>query len=76
MAQALVIKYKPFVEAEMADSTKKTKKSLKKGEQEEEEEQGDSSQLLQDKNLLEGDVSSPFAQVESDESAEEEIAEP
>lgn len=66
-----VTKYKSFVQAEMADTTKKVEQ--KPIVEKEEEEEGEDSSIQMD-NLLRGDVASPFDS-ESEESSEE-ITEP
>ena len=66
-----VTKYKKFVQAEMADTTKKVEQ--KPIVEKEEEEEGEDSSIQID-NLLRGDVASPFDS-ESEESSEK-ITEP
>ena len=67
-----VSKQKPFVQAEMADTTKKKNEKPIVEEGEELEKEDD---IVQNNNFLEGEVSSPFAEAESVDSAED-IAEP
>ena len=66
-----ITKHKKFVQEEMADtSKKKEEKPIVEKEEEEEEVEEDTSQIQN--NMLEGDVSSPFAEAESVGSIEEE----
>ena len=64
-----VAKYKKFVQEEMATTKKKEEKPIVEKEEEEEVEE-DTSQIQN--NILEGDVSSPFAEAGSVGSSEEE----